>query len=75
MTFLEACRAFKQFGAQPCHITVLFEGEEVNGSPSLPAFLAENAKELKADIALVCDTGMWDRSTPAITVALRGIVG
>ena len=75
MTFLEACRAFRQFGAPPCHITVLFEGEEETGSPSLPAFLAENVKELKADIALVCDTGMWDRSTPAITVALRGIVG
>jgi acetylornithine deacetylase/succinyl-diaminopimelate desuccinylase-like protein len=73
MTFLEACRAFKQFGAPPCHITVLFEGEEETGSPSLPAFLAENAKELKADVALVCDTGMWDRSTPAITIALRGI--
>jgi acetylornithine deacetylase/succinyl-diaminopimelate desuccinylase-like protein len=75
MTFLEACRAFKQFGAPPCHITALFEGEEETGSPSLPAFLAENAKELKADVALVCDTGMWDRATPAITVALRGIVG
>src|ERR1700728_4748093 len=75
MTFLEACRAFRQFGALPCHITVLFEGEEETGSPSLPAFLSENVKELKADIALVCDTGMWDRSTPAITIALRGIVG
>ena len=73
MTFLEACRAFKQFGGPPCHVTALFEGEEETGSPSLPAFLAENAKELKADIALVCDTGMWDRSTPAITIALRGI--
>jgi acetylornithine deacetylase/succinyl-diaminopimelate desuccinylase-like protein len=68
MTFLEACRAFKQFGGPPCHVTVLFEGEEETGSPSLPAFLAENAKELKADVALVCDTGMWDRSTPAITI-------
>ena len=35
MTFLEACRAFKQFGGPPCHITVLFEGEEETGSPSL----------------------------------------
>jgi acetylornithine deacetylase/succinyl-diaminopimelate desuccinylase-like protein len=73
MTFLEACRAFKQFGGPPCHITALFEGEEETGSPSLPAFLTENAKELKADVALVCDTGMWDRATPAITIALRGI--
>ncbi|HEY1453949.1 MAG TPA: M20/M25/M40 family metallo-hydrolase [Roseiarcus sp.] len=75
MTFLEACRAFSQFGGPPCHVTVLFEGEEETGSPSLAAFLADNAKELKADIALVCDTGMWDRSTPAITMSLRGIVG
>ena len=75
MTFLEACRAFKQFGGPPCHITALFEGEEETGSPSLPAFLADNSKALSADIALICDTGMWDRSTPAITLALRGIVG
>ncbi len=75
MTFLEACRAFKQFGGPPCHVTALFEGEEETGSPSLPAFLTNNAKELKADVALVCDTGMWDRSTPAITMSLRGIVG
>jgi acetylornithine deacetylase/succinyl-diaminopimelate desuccinylase-like protein len=74
MTFLEACRAFQQFGGPPCHVTALFEGEEETGSPSLPAFLAENAKELKADVALVCDTGMWDRSTPAITMSLRGLV-
>jgi acetylornithine deacetylase/succinyl-diaminopimelate desuccinylase-like protein len=74
MTFLEACRAFQQFGGPPCHVTALFEGEEETGSPSLPAFLAENARELKADVALVCDTGMWDRSTPAITMSLRGLV-
>jgi acetylornithine deacetylase/succinyl-diaminopimelate desuccinylase-like protein len=74
MTFVEACRAFKQFGGPPCRLTVLFEGEEETGSPSLPAFLSKNSKTLKADIALVCDTGMWDRSTPAITTALRGIV-
>jgi acetylornithine deacetylase/succinyl-diaminopimelate desuccinylase-like protein len=73
MTFLEACRAFRKFGGPPCAITVLIEGEEETGSPSLPAFLAQNAKTLRADIALVCDTGMWGASTPAITTALRGI--
>ena len=73
MTFLEACRAFQKFGGPPCAVTVLFEGEEETGSPSLPAFLAQNAKTLRADVALVCDTGMWNPSTPAITTTLRGL--
>lgn len=76
MTFVEACRAWKQVhGGLPCEITLLFEGEEESGSPSLKPFLAANAEELKADFALVCDTGMWDRDTPAISTALRGLVG
>jgi acetylornithine deacetylase/succinyl-diaminopimelate desuccinylase-like protein len=74
MTFIEACRAFKETGGFPCHITVLLEGEEETGSPSLPAFLAENKSELRADMALVCDTLMWDAETPAITTMLRGLV-
>ena len=61
MTFVEACRAFGNPAGRRATSRSLFEGEEETGSPSLPAFLAENAKELKADIALVCDTGMWDR--------------
>ena len=44
-------------------------------SPSLKPFLDANADELKADFAIVCDTGMWDRETPAICVGLRGLVG
>ncbi len=76
MTFVEACRAWKAVhGELPCRITILLEGEEESGSPSLRPFLAENAEELKADFALVCDTGMWDRETPAISVGLRGLVG
>jgi acetylornithine deacetylase/succinyl-diaminopimelate desuccinylase-like protein len=76
MTFVEACRAWKAVhGGLPCKITLLFEGEEESGSPSLKPFLEANAAELKADFAMVCDTGMWDRDTPAISTALRGLVG
>src|SRR5690606_15221287 len=76
MLFVEACRAWKQVhGSLPCKITLLFEGEEESGSPSLKPFLEANADELKADFALVCDTGMWDRTTPSIDTSLRGLVG
>ncbi|MCZ4090810.1 M20/M25/M40 family metallo-hydrolase [Sinorhizobium psoraleae] len=76
MTFVEAVRAYKEIhDALPCRITMLFEGEEESGSPSLKPFLEANAAELRADYALVCDTGMWDRETPAISAGLRGLVG
>lgn len=75
MTFLEACRAYKKVhGRLPCRVTVMLEGEEESGSPSLKPFLNANAKELKADIALVCDTNMLDRQTPAISTGLRGLM-
>jgi acetylornithine deacetylase/succinyl-diaminopimelate desuccinylase-like protein len=76
LTFVEACRAYKEtVGSLPCRVTILFEGEEESGSPSLKPFLEANAAELKADYALVCDTSMWDRDTPAISAGLRGLVG
>jgi len=76
MTFVEACRAYKEVhGKLPVKISILFEGEEESGSPSLKPFLDAHREELKADFALVCDTGMWDSETPAISVGLRGLVG
>lgn len=76
MTFVEAARAWlKVNGSLPLSVTVLFEGEEESGSPSLKPFLAAHADELKADFALVCDTNMWDYETPSISTALRGLVG
>ncbi|HYW64159.1 MAG TPA: M20/M25/M40 family metallo-hydrolase [Bradyrhizobium sp.] len=75
MTFLEACRAWKSVtGALPLDVTIVIEGEEEIGSKNFVPFLEANKDDLKADFALVCDTGMWDRDTPAITTSLRGLV-
>lgn len=76
MTFVEACRAWKEVhGTLPCKITFFFEGEEESGSPSLIPFMQDNAEELKSDIALICDTGLYGDSTPAIVTMLRGLLG
>ncbi len=76
MTFVEACRAWKAVhGTLPARITMFFEGEEESGSPSLVPFLTENADELRADIALICDTGLFGDGTPGITTMLRGLLG
>jgi acetylornithine deacetylase/succinyl-diaminopimelate desuccinylase-like protein len=75
MTFVEACRAYKAVtGDLPLAVTMLIEGEEECGSKHLAPFVQAHAAELGADLALVCDTGMWDTRTPAITTSLRGLV-
>lgn len=74
MTFLEACRAWKSVhGTLPGKLTIFLEGEEESGSPSLIPFLEANRKELACDLALICDTGLYDEKTPAITTMLRGL--
>lgn len=77
MTFVEACRAWKAVhGELPCKLTFFFEGEEESGSPSLVPFLEANKEEFSApDLAFICDTGMFNPETPAITTMLRGLMG
>ena len=75
MTFVEACRAWKAVtGELPTKVSLFFEGEEESGSPSLVPFMQENAEELRADIALICDTGMVEPDTPTIVTMLRGMI-
>ncbi|MEP3844922.1 MAG: M20/M25/M40 family metallo-hydrolase [Paracoccaceae bacterium] len=76
MTFIEACRAWKAVnGTLPCRLTFFLEGEEESGSPSLVPFMQDNAAELKSDLALICDTGLFESRVPAIVTMLRGLLG
>lgn len=76
MTFVEAFRAWKDVhGSLPSDLILLFEGEEESGSPSLRPFLHEHADDLRASLAVICDTSMYADGRPAITTQLRGLVG
>jgi acetylornithine deacetylase/succinyl-diaminopimelate desuccinylase-like protein len=75
MTFIEACRAYRAVtGKMPLPITLMIEGEEESGSKHLFDFVRRNAAEFRRDLALVCDTGMWNAETPSVTTSLRGLL-
>ncbi|MBB5373174.1 dipeptidase [Acidocella aromatica] len=74
VSFMEAVRAHLAVnGKLPVRLTVLLEGEEENGSPSLAELLSNERETLAADFVYVADTNMWDFATPAITTSLRGL--
>jgi acetylornithine deacetylase/succinyl-diaminopimelate desuccinylase-like protein len=74
VSFFEACRAHLAVnGCLPVRLTILLEGEEECGSPSLAELLANERETLAADFVLVADTNMWNFETPAITTSLRGL--
>ena len=71
--WMEAFRAWRAAaGKLPVQVTVMLEGEEETGSPSLNDFLIANAPELAADVAIISDGNMWDINSPSITTRLRG---
>ncbi|MDR2720825.1 MAG: M20/M25/M40 family metallo-hydrolase [Puniceicoccales bacterium] len=59
----------------PLNVTVILEGEEEVGSPSMPVFLQKYCDELVADFAVVADTWSIDDDNIVITSGLRGVVG
>jgi len=77
MTFIEACRAWKEATGHPtggAKFTVMIEGEEESGSVSLEPFVLASKKDLSAcDVCLISDTGMLGRGKPAITYGVRGL--
>src|SRR3954449_9150079 len=67
--------AIRTHGADlPVGVTVLVEGEEEVGSPTLEAFLGEHQQLLAADVIVIADSGNWDVGEPALTTSLRGLV-
>ena len=75
LTFLEATRQWLAVhGELPFRLTVLIEGDEESDGSHLDAFLRAKKGLLTADLALVCDTDLWNPKTPAITTRLRGIL-
>ncbi len=74
VSFFTAVRAHLAVnGKLPVRLTILLEGEEECGSPSLKELLTKERETLAADFVLVADTNMWNFETPAITVSLRGL--
>ncbi|MBF0380086.1 MAG: dipeptidase [Magnetococcales bacterium] len=61
-------------GELPINVCFVIEGEEEFGSANLPQFLVDHGNELKADVALVSDSSMWEEGFPAITTSLRGLL-
>jgi acetylornithine deacetylase/succinyl-diaminopimelate desuccinylase-like protein len=75
MTFIGACRSWLAVhGTLPFKLTLLIEGDEEGDASHLDRYLAANKEALAADVAFVCDTGMWDDKTPAINTFLRGCI-
>ena len=56
----------------PVGVTVLVEGEEEIGSPTLAEFLAAYADRFRADVVVFADAANWTTEVPALTTTLRG---
>lgn len=61
-------------GKPPVNVTVLIEGEEETGSPTLAAILDQHREELAADLYVIADCENWRAGEPAFTTSLRGVL-
>lgn len=77
MTHLAALHELQQEWGDiwPINLKVTFEGQEESGGENIEAWIQEEETKtlLKADVAILSDTGFATKDTPAITYGLRGI--
>jgi cysteinylglycine-S-conjugate dipeptidase len=70
---LAVLRAFG--GRPPVGVTVLIEGEEEIGSPTLGPFLERHRGRLAADLVVLADGANFELGRPTFTISLRGLIG
>ncbi|MGO4516634.1 dipeptidase [Terriglobus sp. 2YAB30_2] len=61
-------------GKLPVNVRVLCEGEEEVGGEGIAEYVQQHPEALKADVALVCDTEMFEPELPTLCVGLRGMI-
>jgi acetylornithine deacetylase/succinyl-diaminopimelate desuccinylase-like protein len=54
-------------------VKFLIEGEEEIGSPHLPAYVRQHARELACDLVISADGAQWRPDEPSISVASKGL--
>ena len=72
---LRAAEALLQTrGSLPINLKFVFEGEEESSSLHLDPWLEANRDRVRADVAIISDTGFFEGNVPAITIGLRGLM-
>lgn len=60
-------------GTLPVNLKFLFEGEEEVGSSSLSHYVATHGEQLRADVVVSADGGMWRADVPSLTTSSCGL--
>lgn len=75
MTFVEAILAWKASeGALPINVVVMIEGDEEASGGDIEKAMKQHEARLAADLAFICDCGLWGRDRPALVTSLRGLL-